>query len=166
MKDGCRIPHFLVAGLLSAAFHAGVAPVAAGVIQSPPPPPFSLFVGAAADGDVELAVRQRLPDHMTADDQPGTTSVQLLVPVSPLVSQVRSTASCSYYGMVREAVLCVIGWGIPALKGWRMGRKTLRAIRDGVNVLDAVSMVLGSFFCMEIYESYEAWEQCRRGGEC
>lgn len=87
-------------------------------------------------------------------------------PSSSPSSQVRSTASCSYYGMVREAVLCAIGWGIPALKGWRMGRRTLRAIRDGVNALDAVSMILGSFFCMEIYDSYEAWEQCRRGGEC
>ena len=40
MNGRCRIP-LLVAGMLSAAFHAGVAPVAAGASQSPPPPDFA-----------------------------------------------------------------------------------------------------------------------------
>ena len=35
MNGRCRIP-LVVAGMLSAAFHAGVAPVAAGASRSPP----------------------------------------------------------------------------------------------------------------------------------
>lgn len=81
-------------------------------------------------------------------------------------SQVRSTASCSRQGIAREVALCIAGLGIPALRGLRMGRRAFKAIKDGLDVLDALSMALGSFFCHEIYESYEAYERCTQNRRC
>lgn len=163
-NDRYRLSQLLFAGLLSAAFHAGFAPAAG----SQPPP--SLFVGAAeADVHVELAVHQWFPGNVTADDQTGMAPVKLLALVdSPLVSQVRSTASCSRYGMVREALACAIGWGVPMLRAARTARRVVKLIRkDSSNVFDIMSLALGTFFCAEFYQSYEFWEQCRReSGGC
>ena len=134
---------------------------------SPPP---SLFVGAAeADVHVELAVHQWFPGNVTADDQTGMAPVKLLALVdSLLVSQVRSTAGCSRYGMVREALACAIGWGVPMLRAARTARRVVKLIRkDSSNVFDIMSLALGTFFCAEFYQSYELWEQCRReSGGC
>lgn len=148
MKDGCRIPHFLVAGLLSAAFHAGVAPVAAGASQNPPVST-SDFVGVT-----EVPSNERFPMGegraalKLASENETVALPEDCVTIPIDGSGAGATVVCDWGWLALEGGLCLASVGIVGIKFFKIARKIRKAIKKGnAGFIDYMAGVVTGVFC-------------------
>ena len=148
MNGRCRIPNLLVAGLLSAAFHAGVVPVATGASQSP------LFPTSDFVGVTEVRSNERFPmsegraAFKLASENETVALPEDCVAVQISGSGADATVVCDWGWLALESGLCLASAGIVGIKFFKIARKVRKAIKKGnADFIDYMAGVVTGVFC-------------------